>query len=172
MFASFVKFSCIHRLVSHSMSLCFVALCAVACWAPEVEPPTPKKSPAELAGLAISSAHADVPATLLETTTEDSLPTIEKTESIVDQSITPQPRPQPQYSNAIATNFPKKGKTLTPHIPIYGHGGGIIMHIEKAGTDVQIMESADNKLRILCVNCSNTATHQAGWVSIADVEIQ
>ena len=162
MFASFAKFSYIHRLVSQSMSLCFAALFAVACWAPEVEPPTPKKSPAELAGLAISSAHAEIP-TLLETTTDDSPHTIEQPAP---------PKNQQPSSSGIATNFPQKGKTLTPHIPIYGHGGGIIMHIENAGTELQIMEISDNKLRILCVNCSNTATHQAGWVSIADVEIQ
>ena len=75
MIASFAKFSGIQRLLCQKTPLGFVAFFAVACWAPEVEPPTPKKSPAELAGLAISSVHAEIPI-LLETTTDDGPPTI------------------------------------------------------------------------------------------------
>lgn len=145
------------RDISPHFCLLFTLVCSnAACWAPEVEPPSPKASPAELAGMIITNtANADV--------------TVQPANRSPSKSS--QPPQSPETSNESAERkptFPYTAKLSGDNIPLLGHGGGVIMTLDtqtlqKATIDV--LEERNGRLRVVCKGCSSKHPFQAGWIS-------
>ena len=103
-------------------------LLSVGCWAPEVRAPEKKKSPAELTGLAISTASASATidpsnTSIVETLHEDN------SEPQTLEPISDKPT-IPSEINAPELSYPFRGILTKSSVPLLGHGGGTILEIE------------------------------------------
>ena len=145
--------------------LLVVCLLSVGCWAPEVRPPEKKKSPAELAGLAISTANAS-------TTIESSNSSVP--EAVIEDNIEPQTletrteKPTiPSEMNETEISFPFRGILTEVSVPLLGHGGGTILEIDNNGTsriEIEVLEKRNGLYRVICKNCNVQFPFQAGWI--------
>ena len=152
----------------HRAIFLFTTTLQLACWAPEVVPNEPKRSPAELAGIAVANASASP-----INNTVESIETTQKRSLMNNRhSIKAQTPVGAQPESAQPENADKQFPYTTPltgdNIPLLGHGGGTIMtlsaeQIESAQIDV--LEERDGKVRILCKGCSIKHPFQAGWIS-------
>ena len=144
--------------------LCFLG---TACWAPEVEPPSPKLSPAEIAGLSIATASASS----LDSSEVRHIPSQAK-----ETARPQQPKSQPaSLSNSeesvdtIEANvFPYQATLEGDEIPLLGHGGGTILTLtrkEIVNATIEVLEEKNGQVRVLCRGCSPSHPYQAGWIS-------
>ena len=139
-----------------------------ACWAPEVESPAPKLSPAEIAGLSISTASAS------------SLPPDETINAPIDvhnqQNLHPNLNTATHPSARLEVTieepvkvFPYEATILGKNVPLLGHGGGVILHLTDSSTQsavIEVLEEQAGKARVLCQGCSKSHPFQAGWISL------
>ena len=138
-----------------------------ACWAPEVKAPTPKSSPAELAGLAIASASASPISSVGQpsqnvqrnsTSDVDLLPN-----GVEHKPVENAPAPSDRYPYIAQI----QGISDT-QVPLLGHGGGLIMTLTEVNLQaatIEVLEERNGKLRVLCQGCSKDHPNQAGWIS-------
>ena len=144
--------------------LCF--LCT-GCWAPEVEPPSPKLSPAEIAGLSIATASASS----LDSTEMRPIPSQAK-ETAKPQNNRQELVEVSEREEAVTTVeeqvFPYQAKLEGDEVPLLGHGGGTILTLTKKETvsaTIEVLEEQNGKVRVLCRGCSSSHPYQAGWIS-------
>ena len=135
-----------------------------ACWAPEVEQPMPKQSPAELAGLAIASASAS-PINNIGPTSQDT-----QNKSPLESDLLPKSVEQATVKNAPPPpdRYPYLAKMHGTQVPLLGHGGGLIMTLTEVNLQaatIEVLEERNGKLRVLCQGCSKVHPNQAGWIS-------
>jgi len=142
----------------HFCLLLTLASSNIACWAPEVEPPAPKASPAELAGAIITNtANAEIPSP--------------PQQSNKPKAKSPQTTQYPQGDNDKSDRkptFPYTAKLSGDNIPLLGHGGGIIMTLDQhtlQEATIDVLEEKDGRLRVVCKGCSDKHPFQAGWIS-------
>ena len=145
--------------------LLVVCLLSVGCWAPEVRPPEKKKSPAELAGLAISTASASANidpsnTSIAETVNEN---------DIEPQTLEPKSEKPtiPSEMNEAKMSYPFRGILTESSVPLLGHGGGTILEIESNGTsriEIEVLEKRNGLYRVICKNCNQQFPFQAGWI--------
>ena len=150
------------------ISILFLLSFSFGCWAPEVEPPAPKLSPAEIAGISIATASASSLGT-------DSMRHIPSQQALVDptERNTPEPDPVPsadlQAPKENLQTFPYQAKIRGDSVPLLGHGGGTILLLtsDKMSTaTIEVLEEQNGKARVLCRGCSPSHPYQAGWISM------
>ena len=134
------------------------------CWAPEVAPTTPKKSPAEIASLAISSAEAS-------TTVRSMVPPQELySKEINPPSQTEQTSEAPQQDAIV--NYPFQAMLSGSTATLLGHGGGAILTLEAEllpQAQIKVLERKDELYRVICQNCTAKHPFQAGWILYSEL---
>lgn len=156
--------NCQHLTIYLTCFLC------TACWAPEVEPPSPKLSPAEIAGLSIASASASS----LESNELRHIPSQDKEMRKPEQKSKAQPlKPETSDEDVLSTIeplvFPYQARLIGDDVPLLGHGGGTILTLSRKqlkGATIEVLEEQNEKVRVLCRGCSTSHPYQAGWISI------
>jgi len=150
----------------HLYLLLLSSLCS-ACWAPEVEPPTPKLSPAEIAGLSIATASASS----LDSTEHRPIPSQTK-ETDKHNKIKSLPTNVNQSEGSGETRkenvFPYQATLEGEKVPLLGHGGGTILTLtpkELVNATIKVLEEKNGQVRVLCRGCSPSHPYQAGWIS-------
>ena len=150
---------------------CIILVCFLcsACWAPEVAPPAPKLSPAEIAGLSIATASASS----LDSTEMRHIPSQGKETGNSDQSTKNQTsnfsEPKDTVTSIEPSTFPYQARLKGDEVPLLGHGGGTILTLtskEISSATIEVLEEQNGKVRVLCRGCSPSHPYQAGWVSI------
>ena len=151
-------------IIKHSL---LISILVTGCWAPEVQPPEKKKSPAELAGLAISSASAsptlehDSTSPPSDKIREVSIPETIKTSTIPSENI------------ITDVSYPFKGILTGTSVPLLGHGGGEILQIQTDSTsniEIEVLEKRNDRYRVICKNCNKQFPFQAGWIDSEFIE--
>ena len=143
-------------------------LLSTGCWAPEVAPTTPKKSPAEIAGLAISSAEASTPTHPVATPQE-----LHGKEKQSVQQISAK-----QEANALETSdtpltYPFRATLMGSSATLLGHGGGTILtvHADAIGhAQIKVLERKADFYRVICQHCTETHPFQAGWIQHSELK--
>jgi len=139
-----------------------------ACWAPEVEPPAPKLSPAEIAGLSIATASAS---SLAPDDTMDAQVGV-SSQSKTGPKVHTEPQPIVEQENTTVEQvkvFPYKATIIGKDVPLLGHGGGVILRLTETVTQsavIEVLEEQAGKARVLCRGCSTSHPFQAGWISL------
>ena len=150
------------------INILFLCFLSYGCWAPEVEPPAPKLSPAEIAGISIATASASSLGT-------ESVRQIPSQQALVDptQRNTPKqdtiPSADLQTPAANLQTFPYQATIRGDNVPLLGHGGGTILLLtsDKIRTaNIEVLEEQNGKVRVLCRGCSPSHPYQAGWISM------
>jgi hypothetical protein len=144
-------------------------LLSTGCWAPEVAPTTPKKSPAEIAGLAISSAEASPPSRPMATPQELHS---QETQSVQQASPTEGSVAPVKPSEAPLT-YPFQATLVGSSATLLGHGGGAILTIqaETIGlAQIQVLERKEDFYRVICQHCTKTHPFQAGWIQHSELK--
>ena len=143
-----------------------------ACWAPEVEPPTPKLSPAEIAGLSIATASASsLDSTEMRPIPSQAKETLKPQQNkrvsveVKDKTSTIEVR---EDDSIDANAFPYQATLDGDEVPLLGHGGGTILTLGKEeliSATIEVLEEKNGKVRVLCRGCSSSHPYQAGWIS-------
>ena len=143
-----------------------------ACWAPEVEPPAPKLSPAEIAGLSIATASAS---SLNPEDSPKNKANFPSEGNVKPNTITPTQseripnEPQDVTIEETVKVFPYQATIHGSDVPLLGHGGGVILRLTEASTQsavIEVLEEQAGKARVLCRGCSKSHPFQAGWISL------
>ena len=144
-------------------------LCSLSfgCWAPEVEPPAPKLSPAEITGISIATASASA----LDPNLKRHIPSQQA--RVVPQSLNSAESPTiVQDSTAQMEQqkvFPYPANIDADNVPLLGHGGGTILMLtskELSAATIEVLEEHNGKARVICRGCSPSHPYQAGWISM------
>lgn len=144
-----------------------VLLLSTGCWAPEVEPTTPKKSPAEIAGLAIASAEASAPTQ--PTPSPQDLYAQEMTQKRT--STTPTDATVVEELEKLEV-YPFQATLSGENASLLGHGGGIILTLEldvMKQAQIEVLERKEDFYRVICQNCTETHPFQAGWIQHSEL---
>ena len=156
------------RVNSQHLSILFLSTLCFGCWAPEVEPPAPKLSPAEIAGMSIATASASAldANSMRHIPSQQALVTPLQRKSSDQSSETDHESTKPIEKQTI---FPYKAKIKGDDVPLLGHGGGTILLLtseELHSATVEVLEEQQGKARVLCRGCSASHPYQAGWISM------
>ena len=128
---------------------------SIGCWAPEVKPPEPKLSPRELAAKEYrETVQVTVPQPQKEPDTD---PSPSKTEDLSGIALEHSEQTQRQEKRYPYSTTTSRETTL------FGHGGGQIMTIQ-AGSTVDVLKKQDDRILIMCKNCSPNRPRQAGFI--------
>ena len=146
----------------------FLCCLSFGCWAPEVESPAPKLSPAEIAGMSIATASASSlePSSMRHIPSQQALIAPQQRSANEETSEAPQDSPVPLDNQK---SFPYEAQIQGENVPLLGHGGGTIMMLstnELKTATLEVLEERDGKAHVLCRGCSPSHPYQAGWISM------
>lgn len=150
------------------ISILFICSLSFGCWAPEVEPPAPKLSPAEITGISIATASASSLGT-------DSMRHIPSQQALVDptqrKTLEQDPVPSAELQAPVENLqvFPYQATIQGDSVPLLGHGGGTILLLTSdtiKSAAIEVLEEQNGKARVLCRGCSPSHPYQAGWISM------
>lgn len=170
-----------------------VVLFYIACWAPELAPPSPSPSPTEAqlrevddlpplrvvqvseiksTGTQDGPAPPDTPKqtdSQGEDNIENPLPdTANQRIDDFEPEVIEAPNSALEPNEAIVNDNripPYTTWTTTEDVKIRGPNGGVILTLMNNGTRIEVLEFQDGMAHIVCSGCSPPNQNQAGWIN-------